>query len=80
MAGRAPDQVPTWAWLADNEPEALVFEMPGRANEAIERYYMYGQLTHGHRILNGNLFAGPAGLRRGQPGGPVQLAQQRAAG
>ena len=78
VAGRAPDQVPTWAWLADNEPEALVFEMPGRANEAIERYYMYGQLTHGHRILNGNLFAGQLGYDVVNQVGLSQLAQQRA--
>ncbi len=35
--------------------------MPGRANEQIERYFMYGQLVHGHPILNGNLFPGQLG-------------------
>lgn len=61
VVGRAPADVPTWAWLREHDRDALVFELPGRADVPIERYYMYGQLEHGHRILNGNLLPGQLG-------------------
>lgn len=59
--GRSAANVPTWAWLRDHPNRDIVFEMPGQPNELIERYYMYGQLVHGHPIANGNLFPGQLG-------------------
>lgn len=59
--GASAADVPTWAWLRDRPTDEIVFELPGRPNEAIERYYMYGQTVHGHRITNGGLFVGQLG-------------------
>jgi hypothetical protein len=53
--GRAPEDVPTWAWLRDNAPrDAILYEFPGGANEFLERYHMHGQLVHGLTIVNGD--------------------------
>jgi hypothetical protein len=59
--GLRPEQVPTWAWLRDRPTDEIVFEMPGAPNELLERYFMYGQIVHGHPITNGNLFPGQIG-------------------
>ncbi len=59
--GASADRVPTWAWLRDNRPGEIVYEQPGFPNETVERYYMYGQLIHGHRITNGSLAPGQIG-------------------
>ena len=61
IAGVAPAKVPTWAWLRDNAEGQIVFDLPGRPNEQIERFYMYGQLVHGHPIAGGGLFPGQLG-------------------
>lgn len=59
--GRPADEVPTWRWLRDRPADEIAYEMPGLPNELVERYFMYGQLVHGHRITNGGLFAGQIG-------------------
>ena len=59
--GRPADQVPAWRWLRDRPRGEIAYEMPGLPNEIVERYFMYGQLVHGHRITNGGLFAGQIG-------------------
>ena len=38
-----------------------MFELPGLPNELIERFYMYGEIVHGHPIANGGLFKGQLG-------------------
>jgi hypothetical protein len=84
VGGRAPADVPTWAWLSEHERDALVFEFPGRPNEQIERYYMYAQISHGHRILNGNLFPDQLGYavesQVGMPAWPNTAPWLRALG
>jgi len=59
--GASADEVPTWSWLRERDTDEIVFELPGRPNEQIERFYMYGQIEHGHRIANGGLFPGQIG-------------------
>ncbi len=58
VAGQTADRVPTWVWLRDNRPGEIVFEQPGRPDEGLERYFMYGQTVHGHPITNGSLAVG----------------------
>lgn len=54
--GEDAADVPTWRWLADEaEPGSIVLETPAAPNEALERFYMFGQLVHGRRIVNGSL-------------------------
>jgi hypothetical protein len=55
LEGQRPEDVPVWRWIADNADGAIIFETPGLPNEFIERYFMYGQLIHGERIVNGSL-------------------------
>ncbi|MGD9696618.1 MAG: hypothetical protein AB7V42_13295 [Thermoleophilia bacterium] len=59
--GLAPAQVPAWQWLRTHDRGEIVYEMPGTPNEALERYFMYGQTVHGHPITNGGLFPGQLG-------------------
>ena len=55
LDGRAPEDVPMWAWLRDEAPEdAIVWNFPAVPNEGIERFHMYGQLVHGRTIANGD--------------------------
>jgi hypothetical protein len=53
-----PASVPTWQWLRTHAPGEIVYELPGVPNELLERYYLDGQILHGHPLLNGNLVAG----------------------
>ncbi|MBI2684068.1 MAG: hypothetical protein HYX33_01545 [Actinobacteria bacterium] len=48
-------RVPVWNWLAKDRSGAVVIETPAIANEANDRYYMWGQTVHGKRIANGSL-------------------------
>ena len=59
--GRGAAEVPTWAWLKARKTDEIVYEYPGGPNEAIERFYMYGQMIHGHRITNGSMSPGQIG-------------------
>ncbi len=79
--GQTAGEVPSWAWLADNRRGAIVYEQPGVPNEALERYFMYGQTVHGHPITNGSLAVGSLAtdfMRANQditwPGVPGRLA------
>ena len=53
--GQTAGNVPSWTWLADNRPGAIVFEQPGVPSEALDRYFMFGQTVHGHPIANGGV-------------------------
>jgi hypothetical protein len=59
--GRPADEVPAWRWLRDRPAGEIAYEMPGLPNEAVERYFLYGQLVHEHPITNGGLFPGQIG-------------------
>jgi hypothetical protein len=59
--GRTAQDVPVWRWLAGQDHREIVFDLPGRPNELVERFYMYGQTVHGHPIAGGGLFAGQLG-------------------
>jgi hypothetical protein len=82
VQGNVPDDVPLWQWLKrSTEPDAIVFETPGLPNELIERNFMYGQLVHGRRIVNGSLSVNQIGWDIQQangflewPGVPERLA------
>ena len=76
--GRPADEVPAWRWLRDRPSDEIAYEMPGLPNELVERYFMYGQLVHGHRITNGGLFAGQIGHDFTAAGRRAAVAQQRA--
>lgn len=55
LGGKAPEDVPVWAWLRDEAPrDAIVWNFPADANEGVERFFMYGQLVHGLTIANGD--------------------------
>ena len=55
LGGRAPEDVPVWAWLRDRAPrDAVVWNFPADPNEGVERFFMYGQLVHGLTISNGD--------------------------
>ncbi len=53
-----PASVPTWQWLKTHDAGQIVYELPGVPNELLERYYLAGQILHGHPLLNGNLVPG----------------------
>lgn len=53
--GEPPERVPAWAWLRDHPQETIVLETAGMPDEWTERFFMYGQIVHGHRIANGNV-------------------------
>jgi hypothetical protein len=82
--GVSPERMPTWAWLRTQDHSEIVFELPGRPNEVLERYYMYGQIVHGHPIANGGLFAGQIGRdfvnETGDPTWPNSAAWLRTVG
>lgn len=59
--GASAEDVPLWTYLRERDTDEIVFDLPGRPNEAIERFYMYGQIVHGHRIAGGGLFVGQIG-------------------
>lgn len=61
VAGVHPRDVETWNRIAELPEEDIVYEFPGGPDELIERFYMYGQLFHGHRIANGSLVPGQVG-------------------
>lgn len=61
VEGLEATQLPTWAWLKHRDTDEIVYEYPGGPNEAIERFYMYGQTIHGHRITNGSISPGQIG-------------------
>lgn len=56
--GASPADVPTWRWLRERNTDEIVYEMPGRPNEPLERIFMLGQTVHGHRTTNGSLVVG----------------------
>src|SRR5262249_46632798 len=45
----------TWRWLRDHPGDQIVYEAPGWPNEAVNRFFMWGQMVHGHPIANGTL-------------------------
>lgn len=61
VEGLEARDVPTWAWLRQRDTDEIVYEYPGGPNEALERFYMYGQTLHGHRITNGSISPGQIG-------------------
>jgi hypothetical protein len=81
VEGQAPEEVPVWQWIDRNADDAIIFETPGLPNEFIERFFMYGQLIHGQRIVNGSLAGNRIGHSVQQangfldaPGVPQRLA------
>lgn len=55
LGGKAPEDVPAWAWLRDEAPrDSIVWSFPADPNEGVERFFMYGQLVHGLTISNGD--------------------------
>ncbi len=61
VGGVPPSEVPTWLWLKERQTDEIVYEYPGGPDEGTERFYMYGQTIHGHRITNGSLSPGQIG-------------------
>jgi hypothetical protein len=55
IAGRAPESVATWRWLRDHPGNQIVYEAPAWPSEALNRFFMWGQMVHGHPIANGTL-------------------------
>lgn len=53
--GQAPSDVPVWMWLREHPDSGIVLETAGRPDEWNERFFMYGQIVHGHRLANGNI-------------------------
>ncbi len=54
--GADADELPAWQWIAEEtDPDAVILESPSWPNEALERFYMYGQTVHERRIANGAL-------------------------
>ena len=84
LNGTAPENVPTWRWLANHDPGAVVFETPAFPNETMDREFLYGQLVHGHPLANGGLTEPGAvsdfGREYGNPLFPASPATYAAAG
>jgi hypothetical protein len=84
LNGTTPENVPTWRWLANHDPGAVVFETPAFPNETMDREFLYGQLVHGHPLANGGLTEPGAvsdfGREYGNPLFPASPATYAAAG
>ena len=67
LDGKAPEDVPTWVWLKNHDPGAVVVETPVFPNEVVDREFLYGQLVHGHPLANGGL---------NEPGAPTDFGRE----